>query len=121
MTRRNVTRKLSRAQRAEFEGDELAAILEALAQADPDTQLFEGSDGPQADAETRRAHHEAFLERLELNERKRNERRVRELVSRWRAAVPRRLHQDDEDNIVSDAAPAYGDGRVIDFLFRVFF
>lgn len=78
-TTRNVTRKLSKAQRENLPRELIDQILQVLNALESPTELFETVAQPKEKSEALCQRRDKIAERLKLNERKRNERRLRNL------------------------------------------
>lgn len=110
VTKRNVTRKLSKAQREQYNADEIAAIVEVLNQVSSTSALFADDDQPKVKSDALMHRHKEVVQRLELNERKRNERRLRELlrIMRDRASPKATAVGEDGETIIPFAYPMTG-------------
>jgi hypothetical protein len=80
VTGREVTRSLSKQQRAQFDKGEIAEILSILSQIDDVPGLFDRSSDAKEKSSALQGRRDEIRARLVLNERKRNERRLREVV-----------------------------------------
>ena len=110
-TQRTVTRTLSKTQRAAFGTDEIKGILEILTEVSSTSGLFAETDEPDVKSDALLKHHNEVLKRLQLNERKRNERRIRELLRRMNGEVEKGTREsDDAENVINLDLPMTGTG-----------
>jgi len=86
VTAREVSRRLSKAQREMFTKEQIQTILNVLEGASSSDKLFEDEDAPEEKSAALIGKHEQVLDRARLNERKRNERRLRNLRNAFRAS-----------------------------------
>ncbi len=85
---RDIQGSLSKSERAEISNDMTKRILEALEKVDLQKDIFEGPLAtPKQKSNALVRHKNEIEERLALNERKRNERRLRNLLKAHRSAV----------------------------------
>jgi hypothetical protein len=105
-----VTVPIRYAQREKYTADEIAAIVEVLNQVSSTSDLFADDDQPKVKSDALLHRHEEVVQRLELNERKRNERRLRELFRnmRDRASPKATAVGEDDETIVPFAHPMTG-------------
>lgn len=114
-TARNVQRRMSGKVRAEYEKGEIAEIVSILQQITEMPDLFDKNSGPGERTAALYAERDRIHERLKLNERKRNERRVRELLRAYRAkAAPQEAVNDavtdDQENVIQLYLPCASTG-----------
>lgn len=112
MTGREVSRALSKQQRAQFEKGEIAEILSVLNQIKEMPGLFDATSDAREKSSAIQGRRDEIQARLLLNERKRNERRLRELrrgQSDNPASHPLREADDErEANVVQFHLPMTG-------------
>lgn len=87
-TGREVTRALSKKQRVQFDKDEIAIILAILNQIEEIPGIFDRLSDPKQKSSALQGRRAEVEARLQLNERKRNERRLRELTHKRRNDMP---------------------------------
>ncbi|QYX55520.1 DUF3987 domain-containing protein [Roseovarius sp. SCSIO 43702] len=112
VTGREVSRALSKQQRAQFDKGEIAEILSVLNQIEEMPGLFDAASDAREKTSAIQARRDEIQARLLLNERKRNERRLREL-RRGQGDMPatsRDLEADNglEGNVVQFHLPMTG-------------
>jgi len=112
VTGREVSRALSRQQRSQFEKGEIAEILSVLNQIQEMPGLFDATSGPREKSSAIEGRRDEIQARLLLNERKRNERRLREL-RRGHGDKPApcqgcETYDDREGNVVQFHLPMTG-------------
>lgn len=112
VTGREVSRALSKQQRAQFEKGEIAEILSVLNQIEAMPGLFDATSDARQKSSAIQGRRDEIQARLLLNERKRNERRLRELRRRP-SELPvtcqdRETHEDLEANVVQFHLPMTG-------------
>jgi len=109
-TRREISRRLSKAQRTEITPNLIEAVLEVLNRVEDISGLIVPDMEPKQKWAVLVKHRDAIQARLRLNERKRNERRLRNLLASWRAAPGARTGCDD---IPLQAEVPSGTGNVV--------
>ncbi len=112
VTNREVSRVLSKQQRAQFGKGEIAEILSVLNQIEEMPGLFDAASDPRQKSSAIQGRRNEIQARLLLNERKRNERRLREL-RRGHRDVPAAFQVNDacddlECNVVQFHLPMTG-------------
>jgi hypothetical protein len=112
VTGREVSRVLSKQQRAQFEKGEIAEILSVLNQIKEMPGLFDATSDVREKSSAIQARRDVIQARLLLNERKRNERRLRELRRGYNekpASIRDRVANDDlKGNVVQFHLPITG-------------
>ena len=109
-TPRNISRKLSKAQRADLPTDLIRQIVTVLEKLESQSDLFGLDDDVKVKTAAMIERRGQIFERLALNERKRNERRLRQL----REARERELSRgtiDDDDAVDQDGGNVVPMGR----------
>lgn len=114
-TGRNVQRRMSGKVRAEYEKGEIAEIVSILQQITEMPDLFDKSSAPGERTAALYAERDRIHERLKLNERKRNERRLRELLRAYRSqeTLPQVVEDavtDDQENVIQLYLPCANTG-----------
>ena len=104
VTSREVSRSLSKQQRSQFDKGEIAEILSVLNQIGEMPGLFDATSDARAKSAAIQGRRDKIRTRLLLNERKRNERRLRELC-RAQSDTPsrqqdRKAEDEHDDNVV---------------------
>lgn len=112
-TARNVSRKLSKSQRADLPGPLVKKIVDVLNKLKSTTDLFE-ADAPRTQKSAAMSERRRQIDqRLKLNERKRNERRLRNLRSLGTSATTTAISVQDQEsadrNVVSILRARAGD------------
>ncbi len=112
MTGREVSRALSKQQRSQFKKGEIAEILSILNQIEEVPGLFNATSDAREKSSAIQGRRDEIQARLLLNERKRNERRLREL-RRGQSHIPTAHHTPDaddgpEENVVQFHLPMTG-------------
>lgn len=112
VTSREVSRALSKQQRAQFEKGEIAEILSVLNQIKTMPGLFDATSNARQKSSAIQGRRDEIQARLLLNERKRNERRLRELRrGQGDVTVHHRDHEPGDDldgNVVQLQLPMTG-------------
>lgn len=104
-TGRNIQRRMSGKVRAEYEKGEIAEIVSILKQIAQMPDLFDESSSHEERTAALYAERDRIQERLKLNERKRNERRIRELIRYYHAKQSpqqalKKAVADSDENVV---------------------
>lgn len=99
VTSREVTRALSKQQRAQFEKGEIAEILSVLNQIEAMPGLFDATSDARQKSSAIQGRRDEIQARLLLNERKRNERRLRELGRGQSDIAASRLDRETDDEL----------------------
>ncbi|WP_198020772.1 DUF3987 domain-containing protein [Roseicyclus elongatus] len=103
VTGREVSRALSKQQRAQFEKGEIGEILSVLNQIEEMPGLFDATSDAREKSSAIEGRRDEIKARLLLNERKRNERRLRELCrGRERSNPASHLYRDARDDLESN-------------------
>lgn len=110
-TARNIARRLSKAARQEVNSDMIKEIMVVLEQVEKEGPAgFVVKDDPKQKSATILTEWQQWLERMKLNERKRNERRLREL-RRAHPEAKKSCMPDQADNVIefpAEVKPAKG-------------